>query len=171
MQSEIPSPDYDDPKELYAFFGLTFYAAQVLEQGVVNLAVALKASGDPNITSQLIFDLYDDVGGKTFGQVLRIARNHIIIPTTLDADLSIALKKRNHLAHHFFVEHDYDLLTSDGRRKCIDLLIEVLRFFKRVDNDFDPVWHSAWAQFGVTQEVIDRILEEIGVSRTAVNTG
>lgn len=167
MQSPVPSPDYDDPKELYAFFGLTFYAAQVLEQGVVNLAVALKAAGDPKVTSQLILDLYDDVGTKTFGRVLQIARDHMTIPVTIDTDLSVALKKRNHLAHHFFVDHDHDILTDAGRRKCIDLLMDDLRFFKGVDRDFDPVWQGAWIQFGVTQDVIDRMLEELGIQRQA----
>jgi hypothetical protein len=167
MQSPIPSPDYDDPKELYAFFGLTFHAAQVLEQGVVNLAVALKAAGDPKVTSQLILDLYDDVGTKTFGCVLQIARVHMTIPATLDADLSVALKKRNHLAHHFFVEHDHDILTDAGRRKCIDLLMDDLRFFKRVDSDFDPIWQGAWVRFGVTQDVLDRMLEKLGIERRA----
>lgn len=30
---EIPNPDYDDPKEIYAFFGLTYCKAAVLEHG------------------------------------------------------------------------------------------------------------------------------------------
>jgi hypothetical protein len=170
MQSTIPSPDYEDPKEIYAFFGLTFYAAQVLEQGVVNLAVALMAAGDSNLTSQIVLDLYDDVGTKTFGRVLQIARDHMTIPGTIDADLSVAMKKRNHLAHHFFVEHDHDILTNAGRRNCIDLLIDDLKFFKRVDTDFDPIWQGAWARFGVTQDVLNRILEKLGVDRLAGGT-
>ena len=167
MQSDIPQPDYDDPKELYAFFGLTFYAAQVLEQGIVNLAVALRAGGDPKITNQLVLDLYDDVGTKTFGRVLHIARDHMTIPATIDTDLTVANRKRNHLAHHFFVEHDHDILTDAGRRKCIDLLVDDLRFFKRVDTDFDPIWQGAWARLGVTQDVIDKILGEIGITRSS----
>jgi hypothetical protein len=167
MRPEIPPPDYDDPKELFAFFGLTFHAAQLLEQGVVNLAVALKAAGNPSVTSQLILDLYDDVGTKTFGRVLQIARDHMTIPATIDADLAVALKKRNHLAHHFFVEHDHDMLSDAGRNKCIDLLIDDLRFFKRVDDEFDPIWQGAWVQFGVTQEVLDRILKKLAIERHA----
>ena len=167
MRPEIPPPDYDDPKELFAFFGRTFYAAQLLEQGVVNLAVALKAAGNPSVTSQLILDLYDDVGTKTFGRVLQIARDHMTIPATIDADLAVALKKRNHLAHHFFVEHDHDMLSDAGRNKCIDLLIDDLRFFKRVDDEFDPIWQGAWVQFGVTQEVLDRILKKLAIERRA----
>ena len=45
-----PAPNYDDPKELYAFFGLAFYKANVLEHGVMNLAVALLAQGNLGIT-------------------------------------------------------------------------------------------------------------------------
>jgi hypothetical protein len=161
VQNTIPTPEYDDPKELYAFFGLTFYAAQVLEQGVVNLAVALKAAGDPKVTSQLFQDLYDEVGTKTFGRVLQIAREHMAIPAAIDADLTVALKKRNHLAHHFFVEHDLDIRIEAGRRKCIDLLVDDLRFFKRVDADFDPIWQEAWVRFGVTQDVLKRMLDAI----------
>ena len=91
-------------------------------------------------------------------------------PATIDADLSVALKKRNHLAHHFFVEHDHDILTDAGRRQCIDLLVDDLHFFKRVDTDFDPIWQGAWTRFGITQDVIDRMLEEMGIKRPTVDT-
>ena len=80
MQCEVPTPDYDDPKELFAFFGLTFYAAQLLEQGIVNLAVAARAAGNQQITPQLINDLYDSVDRNTFGQVLRIVRGTVSLP-------------------------------------------------------------------------------------------
>ena len=165
IQPSIPTPDYNDPKEIYAFFGLTFYAAQVLEQGVVNLTVAMMATGDPNVTSRLLLDIYDELDTKTFGRVLHIARDHMTIPATIDADLSLALKRRNHLAHHFFVEHDRDILTDAGRRKCIDLLLDDLQFFKRVDSDFDPIWQGAWVQFGVTQDLIDQMLDELASER------
>ncbi|TWT89192.1 hypothetical protein Pla100_56590 [Neorhodopirellula pilleata] len=47
----------------------------------------------------------------------------------------------------------------------LDLLIDDLRFFKRVDTDFDPIWQSVWARLGVTQNVIDGILAEVGIAR------
>lgn len=28
---DVPTPDFDDPKEVYAFFGLAAYAANLLE--------------------------------------------------------------------------------------------------------------------------------------------
>jgi hypothetical protein len=51
-ETDIPEPNYDDPNELYTFFGVTFYYAQCLEQGIVNLAVALRASGIGGLTQK-----------------------------------------------------------------------------------------------------------------------
>jgi hypothetical protein len=163
VPSPVPIIDYDDPKELFAIFGLTFYWAQILEQGIVNLAVALMAVGEPKVTSQVIVDLYSDVDSKTFGRVLQIARGRMMIPVGIDTDLSAALKKRNYLAHRFFVEHDHDIQTDIGRRICIDLLLDDLRFFMRVDAEFDPIWREAWARFGATQDVYDRLLKKLGL--------
>ncbi len=46
----IPEPNYDDPKELYAFFGLAYYNAALLEHDVLNLAVAMLAKQDEQVT-------------------------------------------------------------------------------------------------------------------------
>ncbi len=42
----MPEPNLDDPKEVYAHFGLAVYRAQVMEEGLINLAVALSADGE-----------------------------------------------------------------------------------------------------------------------------
>lgn len=158
---EIPQPDYDDPKELYAFFGLTFYNAQVLEQGVVNLAVALNAKGKGNVTVDDVLGLYEDYGGKTFGKVLRAAEQFTTFPPSLEADLKKALHYRNYLAHSFFVQHSEDAIHEKGRRAMIDELSEILRFLVRVDTEFDPVWMSAWHALGVNEEWFQRKFMEI----------
>lgn len=158
---EIPEPDYDDPKELYAFFGLTFYKAQVLEQGVVNLAVALNAQGKGNVTTGDVLDLYEDYGRKTFGKVLRAAQQLITFPPSLEADLEKALEYRNYLAHTFFVGHSHDALHEEGRRGMIDELRTILEFLTRVDAEFDPVWMSAWHALGITKDWLERKFKEI----------
>ena len=38
----IPEPESHEPKEVYAFFGLTAYTSQVLEKSVLNLIVGAK---------------------------------------------------------------------------------------------------------------------------------
>ncbi len=159
MSPTIPDPDYDDPKETFAFFGLTFYYAQVLEQGIVNLAVALNAKGISGVTIGDVRTLYESMDEKTFGQVLRAAQKVMSIPNPLAADLETAVKKRNFLAHRFFVEHDTDHMTVEGRRRIIDELRDTLRFLQDIDKKLDEVWHAAWEPLGIKPDWWEKQLE------------
>lgn len=161
MDDDIPSPDYGDPKELYAFFGLTFYRAQVLEQGIVNLAVALQAKGIGKITVGDTIALYEGLEGRTFGNVLKAARTLTAIPSSLDTDLEQARVYRNRLAHAFFVANSENLLTAQGRATMIDELHSMLKFLIRVDKEFDKVWLAAWSAIGVSQSWFDTQFERI----------
>ena len=87
MAPSIPDPDHDDPKEIDAFLGLTFYRAQVLEQGIVNLAVAPNAKGGSGVTVCDVESLYEAMDEKTFGQILRVAQRVMTIPSPLAEDL------------------------------------------------------------------------------------
>jgi hypothetical protein len=151
----IPEPDYDDPREVYAFFGLAFYVAQVCEQGVVNLAVALHARKVGNVTSAMLASLFAEQEGRTFGQVLRSARQLLGVPAALDSDMDRVLQLRNQLAHSFFPNRSEQLLSDTGRRKAIDELIDIIRFIKKVNTSLDSVWLSACYVLGVTKEALD----------------
>lgn len=168
---EIPEPDYDDPKELYAFFGLAFYKAQVLEQGVVNLAVALNAQGKERVTAGDVLDLYEKYERKTFGNVLRAARQLFTFPPSIEDDLEKALNYRNYLAHAFFAEHSEDALHEEGRRRMIDELRTILEFIARVDAEFDSVWMSAWHPLGITKDCFERKFKEIEQIRDRKQAG
>ena len=153
-ESEDLVPDYDDPKELWAYFGIAFYRANVLEQGVLNMAVGLLAKNAPGITRDQMNSLYDSLNSKTFGQVLGVARKYFEFSDELASDLASALEYRNYLAHGFFVRHDIDLLSESGKRKMIDELVKIASYIKQVDRQMDPIWMSAWEHLGVTREWI-----------------
>jgi hypothetical protein len=154
-----PVPDYNDPKELYAFFGLAFYKANVLEHGVLNLAVALLAQGNLGITVAEVNQLYESFDEKTFGQIIKVAKQRYSFPDTFTTDLDLALKYRNRLAHHFFREHDVDHMSPAGRKKMIDELIEIWTHIARVDQVMDEYWMSAWESHGITKEWIEKQME------------
>ena len=153
---ELPRPNYDDPKEVYAFFGLAYYQAAVLEHGVLNLAVAMLAKRVPGITAGDVEGLYQSFDKSTFGQVINVAKAKFDIPSGLESDLALALEKRNYLAHRFFVVHDIDFMTPTGRRAMIDELIEILEHLQSVDTRMDDIWMSAWESFGITKEWIEQ---------------
>jgi hypothetical protein len=162
---QIPAPDYDDPKEIYAFFGLTYYTAAVLEHGILNLAVALLAKNAPGVTVGDVDRLYESLDKQTLGQVINAAKAKFVFPKDLEADLADALTQRNYLAHRFFVVHDIDLLVPSGRRKMIDELIEILKHLKSVDARMDELWMRAWESFGITKEWIEQKMQEYVAQR------
>lgn len=63
----LPEPDYDDEKELYAFFGFAFYWVQVFEHGVMNLAAALRVSEATAISSDFLDDLWERLDNQDLG--------------------------------------------------------------------------------------------------------
>lgn len=161
----IPEPSYDDPKEIYAFFGLTYYKAAVLEHGVLNLAVALLAKKTPGITVGDVDNLYASFDKRTFGHVISVAKTKFDFPSDLETDLALALEQRNYLAHRFFVVHDIDLMVPSGRRKMIDELIDILRHLRSVDARMDALWMTAWESFGITKEWIEKAMQEYVADR------
>ncbi len=164
---QVPKPDYDDPKEVYAFFGLAYYQAAVLEHGVLNLAVALLAKRVPGITAGHVVRLYESFDKSTFGEIIKAAKAKFDIPSGLQTDLALALEKRNYLAHRFFVVHDIDFMMDSGRRKMIDELVEILEHFKSVDMRMDEIWITAWESLGVTKEWIEQKTREFVSERYA----
>ena len=158
MQEEItpPQPDYDDPKELYAFFGLAFYKANVLEHGVLNLAVALMAQGNLGVTVDDVNRLYESFDAKTFGHILRVAKERYRFSDEFSRELDKALASRNHLAHGFFKKHDINHMSASGRKKMIDELVEIWTHFAKVDRVMDEYWMSAWEDHGITKDWIDK---------------
>jgi ribosomal protein S15P/S13E len=159
--SVIPEPNYDDPKEVYAFFGLTFYCAQLLEQGFINFVVALHAKRIVEFRTVTIEALFEKFDKRTFGNVLREIRKYIDIPTSLAANWEKAWEKRNYLAHHFWRTHDIDLLSKSGQQKMIDELRELLIFLKGVDKELDKEWIMAWEKLGISRELIIKETERI----------
>ena len=157
---QIPEPDYDDPKEVYAFFGLAYYQAAVLEHGVLNLAVAMVAKNISGVTVDNVDKLYESFDRETFGHIINAAKSTFAIPSDLEADLAIALKQRNYLAHRFFVVHDIDLMDPSGRKKMIDELIKILKHLKSVDTRMDALWMTAWEALGITKEWIEQQMQD-----------
>ena len=160
MDSPTPEPDFDDPKELWAFFGLAFYAAQVLEQGLLNLFVAVCHAGG-TVSLEEVDRLFAHGDKKTFGQVFGEVRKHSDLPSCLERRLEEAVSMRNDLAHKFFSRHDIDLLSESGRHKMIRELRSAIEFLKQTDTELDRAWHHEWSRLGVTEQMRDRIYQEM----------
>ena len=159
IRPQIPEPEYDnDPKELYAFYGLAAYSAQLLEQGITNLLVGLRILNLSSPTHGDVTNYFDHASKKTMGALLNAVRKVTPFDPDIDDELQKALIRRNYLIHTFFVEHDKDLLSESGRRQMIDELIEIIKEFKEVDPKVDELWLSIWKKYGWTEERIEQEL-------------
>lgn len=160
MKLEVPSPDYDNPKEVWAFFGLTAYSANLIEQSLVNLAAVLKLPAVGLVTQDIFERTFQELDGKTLGQLLHAARKVADIPDDLDGLLRDVLDKRNSLIHSFFWDHSEELLSETGCHEMIDELREMIAFFVEVDLRLQEVYRPLWEKYGVNEEFIRKELDQ-----------
>jgi hypothetical protein len=160
---EVPEPDHDDPKEVYAFYGLAMYAAQVLEHSILTLAAGLFMTKAPVITRQVFDATFSDLDRKTMGALLKAAQSIMPIPTDIDVVLTDALQKRNYLTHHFFRKHAEIFTHERGRQEMIAELRSLIKAFQRADELVTPLYMAIWKRFGIDEEWIAREIEAIYV--------
>jgi hypothetical protein len=157
---EIPEPaDYSE-KEVYAFFGLASYCAQVLEKGITIMVVAFRCKG-LRITRSELDVLYAEHNKKTFGQLLLRARKLISIPDEIDSLLDQALLKRNWLMHHYLADRAVQFMTEIGRRQMLSELQSLIHIFMEADRAIDPIYNPILEEFGVTEESIEILIKEM----------
>lgn len=157
--TELPEAENSEAKEVFAFFGLASYHAQVCEKGLVNMAVILQARG-----SKLTTDLWDGLFGqfdpRTFGQLLHEIKKKLTINEEDEALLREALKKRNWIAHQFFADFSIDFTLESGRRKMIEELKAVTTLFMRADICTSRLYESDQKSLGLTGEILEKLITQ-----------
>lgn len=156
-----PAPDNYGDKEVYAFFGLAAYSAQVLEKGLVNMVVTFKTFGLRITLAEFdaIFSAHDS---RTLGQLLQAARNlQIPIPVETDQLFSQALKKRNYLNHDFFAARSGYFMSETGRRKMIRELRELILLFQTADEHCEPIYRPVLERMGVSEQTIQKLAQDL----------
>lgn len=163
----MPDPDLEDPKEVYAHFGLAVYRAQGMAEGLINLAVALRLTGMTGITRGVVEKLCETFGGRTLGQLLREVSQFLVLPDRLQPLLKDALARRNGLVHGFFRRHDTAFMTDRGRLFMFQELKEAGEKCFETDNAVGPIYFAVAKQFGISREATDaefaRLCARVGV--------
>jgi hypothetical protein len=107
----------------------------------------------------VIFDAHDS---RTFGQLLRAARDHQIpIPDETEKLFTEALKKRNYLNHDFFADHAGHFMSEGGRRTMIQRLRDLTLIFKGADELCEPIYRPLLERMGVSEESLRKRTEEL----------
>jgi hypothetical protein len=136
----LPEDEADANREIYAYFGLAMYLAQVLEHCVINaiffidfIPSALKEGHTKATWAEAVdshFDRrYKDVFGKLINQLLSTGK----IPDNIKEELEKSRKARNRLAHDFFRDHDVSWFSQKGKESMYEELREAANLFIATD--------------------------------------
>ena len=140
------SAEPDDPryqsKQVFEWFGRATLLAQSLEFELATLLTAADAYTKEEFTLKDIERLRRINLKATMGELRQLVRR-LNPPLVQDDDLLDALDEaldvRNHLAHHFFIEHIRDIDSFTGRFAMLRELLETIEMFQSVFERLKPI--------------------------------
>ena len=171
LSQDPPEPETGDEKEVYTFYGLASYNAQVAERGLMQLALLLRLQRTPNATRTTYDQEYEALARRSFGQILTELAEDQTLTDDLRALLQKTLGLRNHLTHHFFWDFAEEWFSQEGRLLMIQKLREATDLFCEVGDKVGHVVDDLLKKLGVGHDTMlqmfDRLLNE---SRRKHNT-
>ena len=157
----IHRPDYDDPKELYAFHGLAAYYAQCFEQSLILILVILKAMDTSQMKEATYNDVFTAVGRETMGTLINDLKKVSKIGTRLEARMWELNTKRNYLMHSFFQKNSHKLLSEYGQRAVLDELRQMAQVFQDGNKILTDIYEPLWAKCGISQDMVDQEIQKM----------
>lgn len=155
---DIPEPDGSDAKEVYAFYGLAAYMAQVVEKALVTLLAIVETNGVR--TTRADYEaVFSQLDSRTFGQLLRRLARMLPISAEIEALLLEALQRRNYLAHHFFADRAAAFMVNHGRVQMIAELRAYTELFHRAEDQIGLLRDPVMKKRGMTREAVERYAE------------
>lgn len=154
IQAEVPPIDGCCDKEVFAFFGLVAYSAQVLEHAALNLALVLQLPAVDKITKQDFDKLYQHLTRKTFGQLISAAREVIEVSEDQEAVLKSAVDLRNYTTHRYFRDRAEDFVSVAGQNEMKREMQKFIAQLTEADHVLTGLYQPLWDKYGVTEEYI-----------------
>lgn len=158
----------DIHKDVYAYFGLAIFRAQVLEHGIVNTLVLCDlipnrrhlAKSREEWNNQ-VDQFMDGHFENTAGTLMKALRKATTVSDELEQSLSRSLELRNFLVHHFFRERVASWYTERGRVEMIAELEAAGDQFGETDRLIGATVQSLRDRYGFTQEQEEQLMEEL----------
>ena len=132
------------------------YNAQILEQELINLTVALIANNETRLSKGDFDKFFNEAGSKTLGQLIYDLRKKIEFQEDLEKELFIVKDNRNFVAHDFFKEHSINFGAVQGRKIMINELISYIKKFNSVVSGVEEVTDKLFKKLGVTEEMVQK---------------
>lgn len=158
---EIPPPEDSSVKEVFSFYGLCMYNAQILEQELINLTVALIANNETQLSKNDFDKFFNEAGTKTLGQLIYDLRKKVKFQKKLEDELMMAKDNRNFVAHDFFKDHSINFGADKGREIMIEELISYIKRFVNVVSRIEKTTDSLFKKLGITEEIVQKELTKM----------
>lgn len=131
-------------REVFAYYGRAMYCGQVLEKAI---GVMLSSVYAPTSPEQMSKYRYDDLrqehlnSKKTLGVLLSIFRQRAQPQdiSAIEDKLTIALEKRNWLAHSYWWDRALEFNTPDGRESMLSELEETTLLFEKITESLEQI--------------------------------
>jgi hypothetical protein len=153
-------PEYDDPKEPYAFFGLAAFWAQCFEQSLILLITASKILHRTKTKEKTVDEIFVNLDKKTLGNLIRELSEFVNFEVDRGS-LTALLSKRNYLMHHFWSENSDKCMADVSRRGVIDELRDLAQAFQDGDRELVNIYEPLWTKLGISEEIVQRELDRL----------
>ena len=148
-------------KEVYAYFGLAVYWAQVLEHQIANMLVVSRIM-QGQVVSEDEFDvLFTKKLANTLGQLINEITQTYKLSESDKKELKEVLDLRNFIVHDYFKEKIQLFVTTKGRELMINYFIEFRDKCSKIDKRLVDLASLYYQRLGITKEWINEQVEQI----------
>lgn len=148
-------------KEVYAYFGLAVYNAQVLEHQLINMLILVKVANKEKVNITEIDNLFDRYFLKTMGQLFDELMKTYTLSENERKELREVLRLRNYIIHDYFKKKIWLMVTQKGRESIIKELICFENRVKKMDKRLVELATRYYKKVGVTEEIIEKEFEKL----------
>ncbi len=111
---------------IFACFGSAAQHAQMFEQALVRFLVTYNKISPETLSIEDFEAAERGLHKKTMGALIKELRKHVNFPDeTVPGYFEAALKQRNFLMHHFFLDRCMDLGNTEGRMRLLGELLSI----------------------------------------------
>jgi hypothetical protein len=111
------------------------------------------------MTRLRVEELMREAYAETFGGIFNKVRD--ALSDELATRLSVAVERRNYLAHHFWFEQAYMLTSAEGAHALVEQLAETVAEFEQINAQIERVTRADLRRIGITDATFDQWFAEV----------
>lgn len=167
-ESQTPSFEDRQIREVYARFGLAVYFGQCVERQLGMMLATMYGEFSAIVTSDDFDRALEKEFDKTLGQMTRDLANAVDLPPAFEGRLHHARRERNRLVHSYFWDRAASFANAEACEAMIAELQEAADFLSDFDDELKEVYQGWLDRFGISAE---RVRHEVAKLKEEARRG